>query len=59
VRVAESLRTVTDAVRKLGVKMAKPLLSLQALTFTAIPDIRLTFRGLLEVKSNTLVDLRV
>lgn len=43
--------TVTGALRDLGAQLARPLLTLQTLTFSAIPALRLTTRGLLAVKS--------
>jgi adenine deaminase len=45
------LERVTGALRDLGSELARPLLTLQAVTFTAIPALRLTTRGLLVVKS--------
>ena len=42
---------VETALRALGCGLARPLLTLQTLTFTAIPALRLTTRGLLDVKS--------
>jgi adenine deaminase len=53
--VARGLGAVTDATRSLGCRLPNPLLSLQTLTFTAIPALRLTTRGLLDVKSRTVV----
>ena len=49
--VAHGLETVTGALRDLGAQLARPLLTLQTLTFSAIPALRLTTRGLLAVKS--------
>ena len=49
--VAHGLETVTGAMRDLGAQLARPLLTLEALTFSAIPALRLTTRGLLAVKS--------
>jgi adenine deaminase len=49
--VARALDAVEAALRDLGCGLARPLLTLQTLTFTAIPALRLTTRGLLDVKS--------
>jgi adenine deaminase len=49
--VAHGLETVTGALRDLGAQLARPLLTLQTLTFSAIPALRLTTRGILAVKS--------
>jgi adenine deaminase len=49
--VAHRLETVTGALRDLGSTLDRPLLTLQTLTFSAIPALRLTTRGLLAVKS--------
>ena len=49
--LARALDAVETALRALGCGLARPLLTLQTLTFTAIPALRLTTRGLLAVKS--------
>jgi adenine deaminase len=49
--LARALDDVESALRGLGCGLARPLLTLQTLTFTAIPALRLTTRGLLAVKS--------
>jgi adenine deaminase len=49
--VARALGAVEGALRDLGCGLAQPLLTLQTLTFTAIPALRLTTKGLLDVKS--------
>ena len=49
--VAQALDGVVAALRGLGCGLARPLLTLQTLTFSAIPALRLTTRGLLAVKS--------
>lgn len=53
--VAHGLETVTGALRDLGAQPPRPLLTLQTLTFSAIPALRLTTRGLLAVKSREYV----
>lgn len=49
--VAAGLEAVEAAARALGATCPRPLLSLQTLTFAAIPSLRLTSHGLLHVKS--------
>lgn len=53
--VAGGLEAVEHATRALGCRLSHPLLTLQTLTFTAIPVLRLTTRGLLRVKSQEYV----
>jgi adenine deaminase len=53
--VARALDGLVDALRALGCGLDLPLLTLQTLTFTAIPALRLTTRGLLAVKSRAHV----
>jgi adenine deaminase len=55
VEVARGIEAVEGAVRGLGGRRARPLLTLQTLTFSAIPALRLTSRGLLHVKSQALL----
>jgi adenine deaminase len=49
--LARGLDAVAGALGDLGSGLSRPLLTLQTLTFTAIPALRLTTRGLLAVKS--------
>jgi adenine deaminase len=53
--VARRFDGVVGALRALGCGLAQPLLTLQTLTFSAIPALRLTTRGLLAVKSREYV----
>ena len=53
--VARALDGVVAALRVLGCGLAHPLLTLQTLTFSAIPALRLTTRGFLAVKSREYV----
>jgi adenine deaminase len=53
VEVARDLAAVEEAARVLGCRRPRPILSLQTLTFTAVPALRLTPRGLLDVKRQT------
>jgi adenine deaminase len=55
--VAGRVEAVERAARALGCRLARPLLTLEALTFTAIPALRLTSRGLLDVKRRLTVPL--
>jgi adenine deaminase len=54
--VARGLDGVVRALRDLGCRLGHPLLTVQTLTFSAIPALRLTTRGLLSVKSRERVD---
>ncbi|HWC03997.1 MAG TPA: adenine deaminase C-terminal domain-containing protein [Methylomirabilota bacterium] len=53
--LAGGLDALTAALRALGCGLGRPLLTLQTLTFSAIPALRLTTRGLLAVKPRQLV----
>lgn len=53
--IARGLDAFAEAARALGCRLASPLLPLQTLTFQAIPVLRLTSRGLLDVKRQRLV----
>ena len=55
VEVGRGLDGVVTALRALGCGLAHPLLTLQALTFSAIPALRLTTHGLLAVKTRERV----
>lgn len=55
--IARRLRAIEAAARRLGCRVPRPLLTLMTLTFQAIPVLRLTPRGLLEVKTQRTVDL--
>jgi adenine deaminase len=57
--LAEKMRRIKRAIKDLGATPEDPLLTLQALTFTAIPALRLRERGLVQVKSGKLVPLLV
>jgi adenine deaminase len=53
--VAADLTALAGAARALGCPFDNPLLPLETLTFQAIPALRLTARGLLDVKSQRLL----
>ena len=55
VDVARALDAFATAARALGCALASPLLPLETLTFQAIPTLRLTARGLLDVRSQRLL----
>lgn len=57
--MARGFQAVEAAARGLGCRVARPLLTLITLTFQAIPALRLTPRGLLEVKTQRFVDLLI
>ncbi len=56
-QVAAGLEAFAAAARGLGSGLANPLLALETLTFQAIPDLRLTTRGLLDVRRRERVGL--
>ena len=56
---AARLVAIESGFRALGCQLRNPFLTLQTLTFTAIPSLRITSKGLLDVKANRLVDLFV
>ena len=55
--VAAKLDAVEHSLRSLGCGLRNPFLTLQTLTFTAIPALRITSRGLLDVKAMRPLDL--
>jgi len=57
--MARDFQAIEDAARRLGCRLPRPLLTLATLTFQAIPALRLTPRGLLEVKTQRFLDLLV
>lgn len=57
--LAEKLDRLKRVLKDLGSLPEDPLLTLQALTFTAIPALRLRERGLVQVKTGQIVPLLV
>jgi adenine deaminase len=57
--LAEKLDRIKRVVKDLGSLLEDPLLTLQALTFTAIPALRLRERGLVQVKTGQIVPLLI
>ena len=57
--LAEKLDRIKRVVKDLGSLIQDPLLTLQALTFTAIPALRLRERGLVQVKTGQIVPLLI
>jgi adenine deaminase len=55
--VAARLEAIESSFRALGCQLRNPFLTLQTLTFTAIPSLRISSKGLLDVKTQRLVDL--
>ncbi len=55
--IAARLDAIERSIRSLGSELRNPFLTLQILTFMAIPALRITSRGLLDVKSIRPVDL--
>lgn len=57
--LAEKMSQVKRAIKDLGSGLEDPLLTLEALTFTGVPAIRLRERGLLQVKTGRILPLLV
>ena len=57
--LAENLDRIKRMLKDLGSLLEDPLLTLQALTFTAIPALRLRERGLVQVKTGQIVPLLI
>ena len=55
--VATRLLAIETSFRALGCRLRNPFLTLQTLTFSAIPALRISSKGLLDVKANRPVDL--
>ena len=55
--IAARLDAIEQSIRSLGSELRNPFLAIQILTFMAIPALRITSRGLLDVKSLRTVDL--
>lgn len=55
--LAQGIRDFEEACRRLGCKLPRPFLTFQTLPFTGLPFLRLTDRGLLDVRRRTLVEL--
>lgn len=55
--VAARLVAIESGFRALGCQLRNPFLTLQTLTFSAIPSLRISSKGLLDVKANRPVDL--
>ncbi len=55
--LAARLEAIESCFRALGCRLRNPFLTLQALTFSAIPALRISSRGLLDVKTNRRVEL--
>ncbi len=57
--LAERMNQIKRTIRDLGSHLQDPLLTLQALTFTAVPALRIRERGLLQVKTGQIISLLV
>jgi len=55
--IAAKLDTIEQAIRSLGSELRNPFVTAQTLTFKAVPALRITSRGLLDVKAIQTVDL--
>jgi adenine deaminase len=59
VELAAKLKTIDSLLRDLGCGHPNPFLVFQILTFMAIPSLRISSRGLFDVKARRVVDLLV
>jgi adenine deaminase len=57
--IAARLTAIRSSLSALSPDLMNPLLTLQTLTFSAIPALRITSSGLVDVKSNRPADLVV
>ncbi len=57
--LAVKMNQLKGAIAELGSMLEDPLLTLQALTFTAVPAVRFRERGLLQVKTGQMLPLLV
>jgi len=55
--VARRLRRLEDFARKLGSPMRHPFMTLSFMTLSVIPELKLTARGLVDVRNREIVDL--
>jgi adenine deaminase len=55
----EEMKRVEDALRENGVKWERPLLTLDTLGSPAIPQLRITHRGYVQVKDRKILPLEV
>lgn len=55
--VARRLRRMSDRLKELGSPLSNPFLTLQTLSFTPLPFLRITEKGLLDVRQKRLVSL--
>ena len=55
--VAEKLRAINDFIKRSGCPFEKPLHALLFLTFVTLPEVRITDRGLVDVRGHRFVPL--
>ncbi|MBI9104737.1 MAG: adenine deaminase [Spirochaetales bacterium] len=55
--LSESVNRIQTAMRQLGFNHANPLMSFSTLTLPVSPSLKITDKGLIDVKENRLVDL--
>jgi adenine deaminase len=56
-RVAGAMERLTQAARRLGVRLPHPFLTLSFLTLAVVPSLKLTDRGLVDVDAGRIVPL--
>lgn len=55
--LSKKTKELNECMREIGITIEKPFLALQTIPFTGLPFIRLTDKGLLDVKNRRLVPL--
>ena len=58
-QLMEEAEDVAKAIKKLGSPLTRPFLTLQTFCFTGLPFLRLTDKGLVDVRKNRFVDVVV
>ena len=56
-RLAEEIQSVQGAMRKLGIDHPNPIMSICTITLPVSPALKITDRGLIDVKTTRIVDL--
>ncbi len=55
--IAEKIDQIDEACRKLGSSLVRPYLTVQTLAFTGLPFLRLTDKGLFDLRKKQLIDV--
>ncbi len=55
--IADKTREMVESIRKIGVTLERPFLTLQTIPFSGLPFLRITDKGLADIKQRKLVPL--